>query len=179
MEKASILMIHEMREEFFDLPLHDYILTFDDGLYSQYYYFDRIKNIDTEKIFFISTDIVAPASAVQSTKFPKCSEAHDKYFNDQNSEDYMTWSQIREIASTDNCCIGGHSHAHQRLSMTVLRTLIKDIKSMCREFNDQLGYCPTKFCFPYNESSPVYEKLLSKYGFRDFYSDERVDVYDL
>ena len=27
-----VLMIHEMREEFFDLPLHEYILTFDDGL---------------------------------------------------------------------------------------------------------------------------------------------------
>ena len=178
-KEKPVLMIHEVRDHFFDLPLHNYILTFDDGLYSQYYYFDKIKSIDTQKIFFISTDIVACHNTSQSTEFPKCSTAHDKYFNSRNREDYMTWSQIKEIDSVDNCYIGGHSHAHNRLSMTPLRTLIKDIKNLCNEFNDQLGYCPTKFCFPYNEYSPVYERLLSRYGFEDFYCDERVDVYDL
>ena len=31
-----VLMLHEFKEEFLDLPLENYILTFDDGLYTQY-----------------------------------------------------------------------------------------------------------------------------------------------
>lgn len=174
-----VLMIHEIRERFFDLPLHDYALTFDDGLYSQYYYFDRIKDIDTEKMFFISTDIVASEDEDQSITFPVCSAAHDKYFNTYSREDYMKWSQISKIANTDNCYIGGHSHTHNRLSMTSIRMLIRDTKDMCNEFTDQLGYCPDRFCFPYNEHSLIYEKLLSKRGFKQFYGSDRVDIYDL
>ena len=33
------LMIHDIRKEYFDLDLDQYRLTFDDGLFSQYYYF--------------------------------------------------------------------------------------------------------------------------------------------
>jgi hypothetical protein len=66
-----ILMIHEIRDWMFDLPLHNYVLTFDDGLYSQYYFLDKFKTIDTEKIFFISTGILCDENEIQSTTFPK------------------------------------------------------------------------------------------------------------
>ena len=38
-----VLMIHEFKKEFLDLPLKDYILTFDDGLYTVYKFFNKIK----------------------------------------------------------------------------------------------------------------------------------------
>jgi len=51
MTNKKVLMIHEVTENLFNLPLENYILTFDDGLYSQYYHFKHFESIDTEKIF--------------------------------------------------------------------------------------------------------------------------------
>jgi len=45
------LMIHEVQDFYLDLPLEDYILTFDDGLYSQFQYWNHFKKLKTEKIF--------------------------------------------------------------------------------------------------------------------------------
>ena len=50
-----VLMIHEVDESIFNKPLEDFVLTFDDGLYSQYKFIEAIDAIDTDKIFFIST----------------------------------------------------------------------------------------------------------------------------
>ena len=50
-------MIHEFKEEFLNLPLENYTLTFDDGLYTQYKFFNEIKKIKTNKFFFISSNI--------------------------------------------------------------------------------------------------------------------------
>ena len=68
------------------------LLTFDDGLYSQFYYYDEIKKIDTQKIFFISSNIVCTGK--QSLTFPTCREAHEKSFMG-NNEDYMSLEQIQ------------------------------------------------------------------------------------
>ena len=64
-----ILMIHEFKEEFLNLPLENYTLTFDDGLYTQYKFFNEIKKIDTEKYFFISSNIVCSEDASQEDSF--------------------------------------------------------------------------------------------------------------
>lgn len=173
-----VLMIHEMREEFFKLPLQDYTLTFDDGLYSQYYFLEDIKKIKTTKIFFISTDIVASESIEQSTDFPECAAAHYKASHICNTEDYMKWSQIREIHNTEDCYIGGHSHRHLRL-VDDFSTLNEDTKIMKDTFKQNMDYYPNKFCYPYNEKSPMYQRILYVHGFNEQYGDDRVDVYDL
>ena len=171
-------MVHEMREEFFDFPLEDYILTFDDGLYSQYYFFKDIKKINTDKIFFISTEIVADEDVQQSMDFPTCSEAHDEFFNTGEADHYMKWSQIEIIHNTSNCIIGGHSHSHQRISSEP-KLLISDTKRMKQSFKDNLKCEPDMFCFPYNADTGIYRSILSTYGFSKFYGDERLDIYDL
>ena len=40
----KILTIHDVRKEYLNLNLVDYRLTFDDGLFSQYYYFQLFKD---------------------------------------------------------------------------------------------------------------------------------------
>ena len=60
-----ILIIHEFEERFFDLPLDQYILTFDDGLYTQYVFLEELKKIKTKKYFFISSGIVCPENIEQ------------------------------------------------------------------------------------------------------------------
>lgn len=167
-----VLMIHEVAEWMFDLPLHEYVLTFDDGLYTQYTHFDKIKNIDTDKIFFINTGIVATEHTDQSDVYIQCQVAHDKLFNTGDLSHYMNWSQIVEISNEPQCEIGAHSHMHIR--HTGFNT-IHDTKMMMKHFK-QNNLTPTSFCFPYNDDNEVYKCLLKQYGFTKFYGKERIDI---
>lgn len=170
-----ILMIHEVAEWIFDLPLQDYTLTFDDGLYTQYLYFDKINKIDTDKIFFITTGIVATEQTTQTNTFITCSAAHDAFFNTGELKHYMNWSQIKKIAMEPECSIGGHSHYHNRPNM---KTMINDTNLMCDAFKQQELQTDC-FCFPYNDECEVYKRVLQKRGFKKFYGSNRIDINDL
>lgn len=172
-------MIHEIREEFFNLPLENYILTFDDGLFSQYYYYPRFKQIPTEKIYFISSGIICEGS--QSTEFPACHVAHEKAFGG-NKEDYMTIEQIKELMRDPLVTIGAHGHAHKNLEDFGKVThramhVIEDTKKMMEWFKVNLNYVPTSFCFPYNNDiDGMYQPVLRAAGFTDFYGRERIAI---
>lgn len=170
-----VLMIHEVAEWMFGLPLHEYTLTFDDGLYTQYVHFDKIKNIDTDKIFFINTGIVASEQTYQSDRFIQCHVAHSKLLENGDLSHYMNWSQIHEINNTDRCEIGGHSHLHRRPD---IRNIINDTKLMTQEFNVN-NIKVSAFCFPYNDEHEVYRRLLQRNGFNRFYGKARIDIYDI
>ena len=181
MPQKPILMIHEIREWMFELPLEDYILTFDDGLYSQYYYWPKIKKIPTEKIFFISSGIVSQEK--QSREFPICNIAHQKAFNGI-FEDYMTLDQIKELDRDPLVTIGGHGHNHRRLNtftglLAKVEYIKQDTQQMLDWFVSNLGFKPTKFCFPYNDDlDGLYPGLLKKYGICDFYGRDRLKIED-
>lgn len=175
-------MIHDMREEFFDLPLSDYVLTFDDGLFSQWFYFDKLKNIDTDKYFFISTKFIS--SGNQSLNFPCSIEAHNKA-RAGNYEDFMTVEQIQQIHNTPRCHIGGHGHAHVRLRelsrlTDKIRCIADDTKQMMHTFDSLLGITPTSFCFPYNDSiDGMYPAIVRRFGINTFFGRERISVESL
>jgi peptidoglycan/xylan/chitin deacetylase (PgdA/CDA1 family) len=177
-----VLMIHEIREEFFDLPLENYVLTFDDGLYSQYYYYPKFKDIPTEKIYFISSGIICKDH--QSTEFPSCEIAHEKAFSG-NYEDFMTLEQIKELMKDPLVTIGGHGHHHKRLKDIFKIThkamyVIEDTKMMMSWFRENLNISPTKFCFPYNDDNHgLYEPVLKTQGFTEFYGRERIAIESL
>lgn len=178
-----VLMIHEMSDKLLSLPLESYTLTFDDGLYSQYYYFDRIKDLKTTKIYFVSSGIVC-TDQMQSRVPITCAEAHAKAFSG-NKEDYMTLGQIKELMLDPTVIIGAHSHSHTRLSnfKTLAEKVIyidKDTALMIKWFEQHLGFRPTSFCFPYNEDlNGLYKGILKKWGFTDFYGRERIPVETL
>lgn len=179
-----VLMIHEFKESFLDLPLEDYILTFDDGLYSQYQYINELQKIPTQKIFFISTGIICPEDQLQSSTPITCSEAHKKAFNG-NFEDYMTWDQIRHLHSLPDCTIGAHSHSHTHLdsfkSLSEKSSYITtDTQEMLIDFKLYLQHQPTSFCFPYNMNlHNLYNGLLLGFGFINFYGSERIDIENI
>lgn len=177
-----VLMIHDVHDGIFDLPLADYTLTFDDGLYSQWAYLSEFIEIPTDKVFFISTGFICKSQ--QSLDFPKSNIAHDKA-RIGNLEDFMTLDQIVEITNSPNCYIGAHGHQHIHLkSIPKLIERIKAIKtdteSMVGSFTRMLGQCPHRFCFPYNEDlDGLYTGLLRQYGFTEFYGRERIAVETL
>lgn len=176
-----VLMIHEWKDEYKNLPLEDYILTFDDGLYTQYEALPYLKSLDTEKIFFVSTGLVCPDYQYQSTIFITCQEAHQKAF-EGNVQNYMTWKQIKEIQDTDKCEIGGHSHSHTHLAkIKSLKNMYEffkeDTRLMVNRFHDE-GIKITKYCLPYNYDNVFNTSLIKKYNFK-IYGNERVDINSL
>ncbi len=173
-----LLMIHEFKEEFLDLPLEKYILTFDDGLYTQFKFIKELQKINTDKYFFISSNIVCPENIKQDKSFIECSQAHRKAFKG-NFENYMKWSQIKIIDNLKKFKIGCHSHFHSLKTANCVECIILDNKLMLKEFKEKLGYIPEIFCYPYNHKSQLYEEILFKKGFTKFYGEERIDIYNL
>lgn len=177
----KVLEIHQVTEEIFNLPLEDYILTFDDGLYTQYQYIDKLAKIDTRKIFFINTGIICPALYIQERGYIECDAAHEYFFRTNDARHYMTWDQIREISKIPNCEIGGHSHFHGDIEIMEPKNkrsfLSRDTKLMGEAFLNELGYSPKSFCFPYNYTETLYNCILQKSGFTEFFGDNRLGIH--
>ena len=177
-----ILMIHEMSSSILDLPLDNYTLTFDDGLYSQYHFWQDLRKINTTKLFFISTAIIC--NGEQSNQFVTSSAAHAKS-RAGIYEDFMTLDQIQELASDPQTIIGGHSHSHTRLSSFAslyekTEYIKKDTTQMIQWFADNLDSFPEHFCFPYNEDlDGLYQGLAKRQGIKYFYGRERTPVETL
>jgi len=167
-------MIHEFKEEFLDLPLEDFILTFDDGLYSQYKYLKELKALKTPKVFFISTNLVRPPQMAPSDEFLACGKAHEKAFNG-NLENYMSWDEITEIYKSPWCEIGGHGHNHLRLEdIDSIRerynAIAKDTEAMLTEFNNH-NIAIKSFCYPYNNEDPLLGGVLKRKGIEFIYGN--------
>lgn len=181
MEK-TVLMIHTIRDEFLNCKLKNHILTFDDGLYNHFYYYPKIKKIQTEKIFFISTNIICDGN--QSINFIKSEECHKKAFIGIK-EDFMTLKQIKYLSEEENVFIGGHSHFHKNLKvLSKLSDKINHIKQdtelMLDWFHKNLNLFPKKFCFPYNDDlNGLYSSILKSYGISEFYGKERLAIENI
>jgi hypothetical protein len=113
----STLMIHNVRREFFDLDLDDYRLSFDDGLFSQYYYYPRLAQIDSEKIFFLPTAMIAegPARRIfngEHLPFVKSPQYMREAFSRAGLSHFMTTDEAAFLKEQANVEIGAHSHFH-------------------------------------------------------------------
>jgi hypothetical protein len=111
------LMIHDIRKEYFDLSLDQYRLTFDDGLFSQYYYFPVYKNHPEILTFFIATSFIQPGKARsmyagETIPFLKPKKYMHRSFIENKFDHFMTIEEIQELSVKSNVQIGVHSHLH-------------------------------------------------------------------
>lgn len=182
-------MIHEVTESILKLDLSKYILTFDDGLFSQYYYWNILKEIPTTKIFFIPTGAIRldetcrPQFEGVHPDFPCCRRAMAKWFDAGNKEDYMTLGELRKMKS-EGAIIGAHGHAHIReyddCFVTRLEEFKEDNSAMSAWFKENLGEVPESYCFPYNKEYPIMRAVIKvEAGISNFYGGERKAVEDL
>ena len=175
-----VLMIHEMCDRVFDVEsLDQYILTFDDALYTQYLYLDVLAKIRTEKYFFISTGILADVTTKQSPEYIDSATAHNRFRANQGDKYYMNWDQIRTISQTEYCYVGGHSHSHTFHETIPYDYIVSDTNQMIEEFKKQLEMVPDCFCFPYNKSTNIYAEYLARKGFINQFGAERIDINEL
>lgn len=150
---SEIIMIHEVNNKVLETVEtlgRDSIITFDDGLYTQFQYrehFVFFKRV----IFFVNPSIICESVVNQSDEYIQCHNAHKKAFKGC-FENYMTLEQIQRISkeSMYNFEIGSHSYNHK---------YFKDSKSLIKDIQDSLDFfeshnIPIKsFCFPYNQDS--------------------------
>tara|TARA_B100000886_G_scaffold81990_1_gene53379 strand:+ start:229 stop:1281 length:1053 start_codon:yes stop_codon:yes gene_type:complete len=64
---------------------------------------------------------------------------------------YMNWSQIKEVEKEKFVYIGNHSHSHDYLTKFTFQKFVEDIKKSIKIFNDNLGYNPSFFSYPFGE----------------------------
>lgn len=180
-------MIHEIKEKYFSLDLENYILTFDDGLYSQYYWRDKIKKINTEKILFIISERILLSR--DKTTMDNCYIANDKWIQKRDNSNYMTLNEIKEMEKL-GFELGCHSHYHNKLYNNKeladfksklcyknnISFLIEDCKKMKEWFISNIGYIPNKYCFPYNDETHFLKRYLVDQGFSEFYGNNRFNI---
>ena len=75
---------------------------------------------------------------------------------------YMTWDEIKEVASFDFAFIGHHSHTHEYLIEMSNADFIKDIEIASKIFEEKLGYIPEIFSYPFGEYSEFMKNYISK-----------------
>jgi len=156
MTAKPVLMIHEITDAIFNLPLADYLLTFDDGTADHWQYFEQIRAIPTEKIYFIITNRIGTAG-------------------------YLNLEQVKQMSLDPSVAIGGHSHNHVRLNtFNTLAEKIAHIKQDTEQclswFETHLGQAPNTFCLPYNEDvGGLYTAWLRNKGISKIYASERTD----
>jgi hypothetical protein len=113
----DVLMIHDVKKEYFDLPLDRYRLTFDDGLYSQYYYYPLLRRFPEPLMFFITTALIreAPARPQFAGRFlePLGTGVYSyRAHIEKDLENFMTLEEVRFLAEQPNVRLGAHSHFH-------------------------------------------------------------------
>jgi len=110
-------MIHDIREDYFKLRLEQYALTFDDGLFSQYYYYPLLSRGQNELIYFIPTAFILPRPARpwfggQHFGYLKSKQYMHAAFVRNDFEHFMSIEELQALAGEKKVTIGAHSHEH-------------------------------------------------------------------
>lgn len=165
----KILMVHEVLPEFLDLDLSNFdIITFDDGLYSQFLNIDHFLNFNKRIIMFISSNILRPENVKPSKEILNCAIAHNKAFSG-NFENYISVSELLELSKKVE--IGCHSHNHLMYKNSAFEyNNFKDDTLKSLEFFKNLNIKIKSFCFPYNqnETNKIYETYIKSLGLEIF-----------
>ena len=74
---------------------------------------------------------------------------------------YMNWQQIKEIEKESFAYIGHHSHTHDYLVDLKHNDFIKDINTASKIFDENLGYNPIFFSYPFGEYSSIIKEYIS------------------
>jgi peptidoglycan/xylan/chitin deacetylase (PgdA/CDA1 family) len=75
---------------------------------------------------------------------------------------YMSWSQIKEVEKETFAYIGNHSHSHDYLVNFTYENFILDINKANKIFEENLGYNPIFFSYPFGEYNLKIKDYISK-----------------
>ena len=187
----TIVYAHEVNDEIVKI-LNDKhsknLLTFDDCLYTQYMYRNQIDN--RNRIYFLCPTLLNNSN-IQNKEYITCYDAMRKHFFDNDNSSYMTLNNIKELID-EGYTIGAHSYFHANLKYKFNKVYnisysplcndnsdyaIKDTELLVEWFDKNLGYVPKQYCFPFNQCTDKLIELLKRYGFTEFYGNNRIEIY--
>lgn len=168
------LMIHEWKDKYFDIKLDDYILSFDDGLYSQVEPIFKICELypNIKILYYVSTGLI---NLDETRSFDSCVVAHQKFFDYKDTSNYVSYNDLIKLSKLKNVTIGLHGHNHLRLEhlkknlslSDYFKVMVDDIEKMYNIYNlfysmkiitsDEINYCT-----PYNYNDGLYNALMRK-----------------
>ena len=90
---------------------------------------------------------------------------------------YMNWEQIKEIEKEDFAFVGNHSHSHEYLINYNFNEFKKDIEKSINIFNENIGYNPIYFSYPFGEYSLEQKNYITSQF--DFAFGQNSGVIDL
>jgi hypothetical protein len=113
----NVVMFHDLRRAHFELPLERFRLTFDDGLYSHYYYLPRWEHHPQALTFFIVTSFIRPGAARprftgRMLEYREAAFYAQRALIDQDFSGFMTIEEVQYLAGRPNVRLGAHSHFH-------------------------------------------------------------------
>lgn len=134
----KILTIHDVRKEYFDLDLGAYRLTFDDGLFSQYFYFQFFKYHPQKLTYFITTSFIKAGAARtpfngQYLPYLKSKKYMYRIFAEGRFDHFMNVEELQALSRHPNVDIGAHSHFHDVILTRTLPHKKKAISPWKRE----------------------------------------------
>ena len=96
----------------------------------------------------------------------------------------MNWDQIKEIEKEEFAFIGNHSHSHEYLINYEFTKFKNDIDKSIRLFEENIGYNPKYFSYPFGEFSLKQKEYISKkfnfaFGQNSGVIDINKDKYEL
>ena len=84
---------------------------------------------------------------------------------DKNYKSHMTWDDVRALAS-NGVEIGAHTDTHLHMTDHNNDILIKEIKTSNKRFQEELGFVPEIFAYPYGEASTRVKKIVRNHGYK-------------
>lgn len=112
------VMIHDIREEYFELDLTDCRLTFDDGLFSQFYYYPLLRRQSaSEMLYFIISSCIRPGEyrgmfTGEYIAFQKSKKYMYRALLEDDFSAFMRLEELQELAGMKGVRLGVHSHFH-------------------------------------------------------------------
>ena len=82
---------------------------------------------------------------------------------DKNYKSHMTWDDIRDLAS-HGVEIGAHTDTHLHMVDHNDDVLTQEIKKSNKRFQEELGFIPEIFAYPYGEASLRVKEIVKKHG---------------
>ena len=168
----KILLLHEIKEWMLDVDLSVYdLITFDDGLYSQYQHLEHFLKFKKPIIFFIAANMVCEENHIQNNEIVSCVQARQEFLNG-NKSNYMKWSQINEIKNIIE--IGGHGFNHIK-NIYKYKDIRDDTNLMIQKFESQEIFIKS-FAYPFFIETFMYKLYLQSIGIKNLYGNERLEI---
>lgn len=159
-----ILMIHHVQDWMFDLPLANFVLTFDDGYRDHWDTFQQFLAIATPKIYCVTGAWIGQPNFLSVDEIKHMMQYPDVQIA-AHGFDHWRWVAL------------GRGDVYEHTLEHMMSVMTADTQKTVEWFDQNLGFVPQKFCYPYNDTvHGVYTQILQQHGFQEFYGAERIDI---